>query len=293
MIYLEISGGLGNQMFQYIAGRALADKNKVKLAISIDKISDKIERGDFTNRTFELSEIFNLENTEILKNGELKDITQSTSFFRKIKNRISGFEYYFEKSLMFDEAFNKLNSPAYVEGYFQSEKFFRNASFSPTEIFQFDTKKLNNLSKKLLESNLYNAVAIHVRRGDYVSNQKINQIHGSCDINYYCTALNELNQDSIERVIVFSDDPNWCKKNLKTSHETQYVDWNLGCDSWQDMYLMTQCSQFIIANSSFSWWGAFLSERKDKKVIAPKQWFRNETKNKQTRDLIPSSWCKV
>ena len=139
-----------------------------------------------------------------------------------------------------------------------------------------------------------NATAIHVRRGDYVNNPEINAVHGSCNISYYEKGLSKLaERGEIGTVYIFSDDPKWVKENIRIDYPTQIIDWNQGEDSWQDMCLMSKCENFIIANSSFSWWGAYLSSSEQKKVIAPVRWFSDETKNKQTADLIPASWLKI
>ena len=136
-----------------------------------------------------------------------------------------------------------------------------------------------------------NSVSLHIRRGDYVSNQKTNQTHGTCDLDYYQRCITEIEKE-VENpyFFVFSDEIEWVKENLKINHPAEYVDQNTGDKSYEDMRLMSQCKHNVIANSSFSWWGAWLNSYPDKIVFAPKRWFASDKHN--TKDLIPEGWKK-
>ena len=135
------------------------------------------------------------------------------------------------------------------------------------------------------------AVSLHVRRGDYVSDPKTKAILGVCSLDYYRAAIAHI-AERIESpaFFVFSDDIAWAKANLEIPFPCEYVDHNQGQQSYNDMHLMSLCKHHIIANSSFSWWGAWLNPRKDKIVIAPENWFAN---NEDAKDLIPPESVKL
>ena len=137
-------------------------------------------------------------------------------------------------------------------------------------------------------SSVDNPIALHVRRTDYVDNSKN---HPLCKLNYYKAALKHFNDE--RNVIVFSDDPKWCHQQQLFSDDRFIISEN--ADNRVDLCLMSLCKDFIIANSSFSWWGAWLSSNKDKKVIAPVQWFGKTgyTKDHNTKDLIPNEWTRI
>ncbi|HET6995265.1 MAG TPA: alpha-1,2-fucosyltransferase, partial [Chitinophagaceae bacterium] len=135
-----------------------------------------------------------------------------------------------------------------------------------------------------------NAVSIHVRRGDYVNDKETNAVHGVCSIDYYREAINRLSGEISEpRFYIFSDDMDWARANLPISpHLAVYVD-NNQMASHEDLRLMSSCKHHIIANSSFSWWGAWLSDYAGKKVIAPRNWFRTL----ENKDIIPNGWITL
>ncbi len=138
----------------------------------------------------------------------------------------------------------------------------------------------------------FKSVSLHIRRGDYVSNKVTNQVHGVCDLNYYSHAISYIAERiSNTHLFVFSDDPEWAKGNLKTEIPTFFVDNNRADKDYEDLKLMRQCKHNIIANSSFSWWGAWLNQNAGKIVIAPKKWFNDKSIN--TKDLIPEKWIRL
>jgi hypothetical protein len=293
MIFLKITGGLGNQMFQFATAYALAKKLNTKVGLDLSEINKKDGKTNFTYRNFQLEQVFNINHLEIIPSFSYNFII-GNHFLDKIKRFFIKGTFFYEKDLTFNPAVFDMQKNAYIEGYFQTEKYFIAYENDIRKQFSFKQKpnvKTENLSEIIKKEN---SIAIHVRRGDYVNNKTINSVHGACSLDYYKKALNHFDLTQ-HQLFFFSDDINWVKENfnfidLSTS---TFVDWNNGENAWQDMYLMSQCKHFIIANSSFSWWGAWLSINKDKKVIAPKQWFNNYLKNNQTKDLIPTSWIKV
>ena len=136
------------------------------------------------------------------------------------------------------------------------------------------------------------SVCIHIRRGDYVEDIITNQFHGVCNLDYYYRSI-EYIASKIKNpyFFVFSDDPLWVKQNLILKYPCDYIDQNFGKKDYEDMRVISKCKHNIIANSSFSWWGAWLNINPNKIVIAPKNWFKSKAIN--TKDLIPESWFKI
>ncbi|HOV15035.1 MAG TPA: alpha-1,2-fucosyltransferase, partial [Spirochaetota bacterium] len=148
--------------------------------------------------------------------------------------------------------------------------------------------KAINISNQIKNSN---SVSIHVRRGDYVGNIKTLNFHGVCEIDYYIDAINSIKQKVQNPLFfIFSDDIEWCKNNIKDENSI-FIDFER--DDYVDMYLMTVCKHNIIANSSFSYWAAYLNQNFDKIVIAPKKWFKDDNQNKRTEGLIPEKWIRI
>ena len=137
------------------------------------------------------------------------------------------------------------------------------------------------------------SVSVHVRRGDFVSHTQISAFHGTCSPQYYQDAVSLLAEKvgAPLSLYIFSDDPAWVRENMQFPHETVYVDHNDASKNYIDMILMSSCKYHIIANSSFSWWGAWLDARPDKIVVAPRTWVRDPHIN--TKDLLPPSWIRI
>lgn len=135
-------------------------------------------------------------------------------------------------------------------------------------------------------------MSLHVRRGDYVSDARTHATLGVCSLDYYRAAVRYI-ADHVEapEFFVFSDDIAWAQANLELGHPCHYVDHNRGAESYNDMRLMSLCRHHIIANSSFSWWGAWLNPRADKVVVAPARWFAGG--NRVVDDLFPPGWVRL
>jgi hypothetical protein len=135
------------------------------------------------------------------------------------------------------------------------------------------------------------SVSIHVRRGDYVNNPKVNEYHGSLQSDYYLKAIEVINNKvSDSKFYIFSDDIEWVRDNMFGDLNAVFVKTT---SDEEDMYLMSKCKHNIIANSSFSWWGAYLNSNESKLVVAPVQWFKNAEMNEKTLDLVPTNWYRV
>jgi hypothetical protein len=175
---------------------------------------------------------------------------------------------------------------AYLKGYWQSEKYFEGISKTICKHFSFPPFT-DNKNKALLELIVHsNSVSIHIRRGDYLKNN----LNWSLDIEYYYRAI-DLIKEKVNNPIfyIFSDDMQWAETNIKVPN-CHFINHNKGNDSFRDMQLMSNCKHNIIANSSFSWWGAWLNNNEDKKVIAPNKWLSTM---EGTRDIIPDSWIQL
>jgi hypothetical protein len=197
-----------------------------------------------------------------------------------------------EQHFHFDPAILELPDNTYLEGYWQSEKYFKRIEEIIHQEFSF--KNFPDPVNRDLGDRIssVNSVSIHVRRGDYVTNPVTNQTHGVCDIDYYQKAIVEIFKNVVKpHFFVFSDDQIWAKSHIITNAPTEYVTHNKSSKNYEDMHLMSLCHHHIIANSSFSWWGAWLSNYNEKMVIAPEKWLNDCRYN--TDDICPKSWLMI
>jgi hypothetical protein len=290
-VITRLNGGLGNQLFQYAAGRALADRLGAPLKFDLSEFET------YLLRRFEL-EKFNI-NAGVATSEELAGFIINPSRFQRRCTRLAislglGFNKIAFKECKFgyDDAFEKIRHPMYLNGYWQSEKYFKAAENKLRSELCL-ANKLDGASQKILDEILpCSAVSLHIRRGDYITNPSAASVHGVCSLDYYYSAIRHITtlvQNPC--FFIFSDDPQWAKDNLKISYSVQFVEANGPDRGVEDMWLMKSCKHHIIANSSFSWWAAWLNDRQDKIVIAPRIWFLDKKIN--TRDLIPEQWHKI
>jgi hypothetical protein len=281
VITVRLKGGLGNQMFQYAAAKALASSNKTKLILDINEFEV------YNLRVLELDK-YNIKAKMVNKSYLIKKIVKKFKLDKYFNS------YYVEKSLKYDYGIRNLNNDIYLEGYFQNEKYFVDIR---DELLKDFTIK-NNISKytKQIKEQILDAkitVSLHIRRGDYVSDSNTNSIHGTCDLEYYNKAKDLIhNKYNGVKYFIFSDDIAWVKENLKID-DALYIDSEEKRIPHEDIYLMSLCSHNIIANSSFSWWGAWLNQNSDKIVIAPKKWFVDDVMNNQSRDIVCKDWIRI
>jgi hypothetical protein len=284
MLIIQLTGGLGNQMFQYAASKALAIKLNTELYLDKTHFFTT-PMGKKNLRSYELSQ-FSID--QKFRQPTFHWIKK----YLKVKQVYSGFKTYVEPHVHFSSVFFNITDKTYIEGFFQSEKYFKDYEAEIRNDFKFKNppQGLNlELFKKIQGCN---AVSVHVRRGDYVNNPETLKLHGICGLDYYQNAV-ELIAEKVENpyFFLFSDEPEWVQKNLKLSHPYEVISHNKGASSFEDMRLMSTCKHNIIANSSFSWWGAWLNNNLGKTVIAPKHWFVNP--NWDSKDIIPNSWIKI
>lgn len=286
MVIVKIKGGLGNQMFGYAYAKALHQHGyDVKLDTS-------------AYQTYTLHGGYLLDHYQIdlmvAKQNEISDFNVH-SFLSKIKNKLHIFnpKVVQEKSLQYDiKMLNPLDNK-YIDGYFQTEQYFTDIRALILKQFALKTA-LSNYSKKIENQILQSDVSIslHVRRGDYTNNTNM-QIHGVCNLSYYQDAIKLFYKkfDSIN-FFIFSDDMNWVRENLNLK-DAIYVHSEEKRIPHEDIYLMSLCKHNIIANSSFSWWGAWLNKNDNKIVLAPIKWFADQKLRNEASDIIPTTWIKL
>jgi hypothetical protein len=262
MIITKLQGGLGNQLFQWAFGRNLA--NLYNTPLYLETYFYKSDIPGVTKRDFSLNKFpyLNYNLTDNLENNGIQFLRFSEHPFFTNINYNSSYNYY-------------------LDGYFQSEKYFIESSDIIRNELSPTIDKLNKLRDKYPIDE--NNISIHIRRTDYVTS---NGYHPVQSIEYYKQATEIIGD--YDNIFVFSDDINWCKENLKFDNMI-FVDGN---DDVEDMWLMSLCNHNVIANSSFSWWGAWLNNNKNKKVIAPKNWFGQHV-SVDTENIIPKNWIKI
>lgn len=296
MIIISIFGGLGNQMFQYACGKALASKLGVELKLDTSFLNNKTERKNFTIRDYELG-IFEI-NEEIASLAEVRkyipdlwNCTKPELLKYKLLRLLNGNNYYFEKQkLQFEPRIKQIKDKSYVYGYFQSEKYFIDIKNEILHAFTLKNKPDEQNETLITKLKSENSVSIHIRRGDY-HNSPFNLL----ELAYYQQAI-ELIKQRIDspKFYIFTNDYDWASENFASFDiDKTIITHNQGDRSFMDMILMSYCKHNICANSSFSWWGAWLSQYSDKIVIAPKQWFKKQENKATIYDLIPENWLKI
>lgn len=287
MITVILSGGLGNQMFEYAAGRALSLRHKTSLKTDL-YILEKKTRA--TARNYELT-VFNIETAtskSMLNKIAVKGFgfLKSNSIGRTLLHKIGIFRD--EKAQNYDLRFADLLNETTLFGYFQNENYFKSISNQLRIDFTFKTplSAKNDEIRNVIEQNT--SVSIHIRRGDY---ENTNTNLSLLEISYYQRAI-EYITTRLENpyFFIFSDGIDWVKENLDLSAFNHlFVDWNKNEDSYIDMQLMSLCKHNIIANSSFSWWGAWLNTNPGKLVIAPDKWYK-EDNGVYPNGFLPEQW---
>lgn len=291
MIILKLQGGLGNQMFQYATAKALSLHSKQPLFLdsSFFDQTRNLPIDGFTYREYELNIFPNIHESFVSKEV-LKKFQSEWSKLRRILG-LKTYKIIAETCMHFTPVLSKQKGNLYLDGYWQSEKYFNAFRDEIIKCFAFDLKLIDEENKKLAREMMScESVSVHIRRNDYLK-PAINKVHGTCTLQYYSQAIDLLRSRLPKSVLYFfSDDETWVKENFSGLHNIHCVEGNRGKNSWKDMYLMSQCKHHIIANSSFSWWGAWLSENTSKIVVAPEQWFKDKDMNKAAKSIIPEKW---
>jgi len=270
MIRVKIIGGLGNQLFQYACGRSLALDNNCKLMLDVSGFENyKIHELGITKFPLCSDVTYNHDPAQ----------TKRLDF----KDGILG-RFYKEYGLRFDINVLQKKRIKTINGFFQSEKYFQRYSDIIREELCIPKPEVNGLSNELTDNQ---TVAIHFRRGDYL--EKTN--FGICKLSYYFSAINYL-RSKFEKIkfFAFTDDPDWFNEQSGFTGSVELVS-NPNFSNIDELYLMSACDHFIIANSSYSWWAAWLSKNPNKIVIAPKPWFDSDTLNSSS--IVPDGWIEI
>jgi hypothetical protein len=292
MIIVRLLGGLGNQMFQYATGRALAARRgaPLKLDLSAFRVyplrSYRLDNFRIAATLAEASDVAGVRGTD---RGPLR---------RRIQAAVERRRPYYRRRMVqephyhFDPNLRRVGRNAYLVGFWQSEKYFgdiRDALLAELSV----AEPPDPANRRVLERiDATDSISLHVRRGDYVSDPNNQRIYAACSPRYYRDALDTILPRLGEpHVFVFSDDITWAKEHLRFPCPTTFVDHNGAERDYEDMRLMSRCRHHVIANSSFSWWGAWLARDPAKQVVAPLLWFNDPAVD--TRDVIPASWLRL
>jgi hypothetical protein len=290
MNIVRITSGLGNQLFQYAFYKALKAKQP----------DTKMDISEFKYRKhhygFELEKIFHIAPDYASKDecNFLADV--SKDWVSEFRRKYLHFHLPAHGKLIKEDAIGTSFHPellstsnGYFWGYWQTEKYFADVAQALHEELVFtqlsDTKNIETVA--LMEN--HESVSIHIRRGDYVKKRRMDICGSVCSPDYYKKAIDQI-FDKVDDpyFFIFSDDLEWAKENFNLPNSF-FIDNNRGTDSYKDMQLMSLCKHNIIANSSFSWWGAWLGQYDKKIVLAPGIWFRNDP----LPDIVPDNWIRI
>ena len=290
MIIAEMRSGLGNQLFQYAFGLSLATRNETVLKLDLDfyhhyqlrrfelgNLAISARKKDKLSRlALRLSRAPLPDHLAILEKG-----LRGAVLFATLVDRQGGFDA---------EAYARRGN-LYLRGYWQSWKYFDD--IRPILLKELSVPSAPNAANAAILRHIAHAssVCIHVRRGDFVDNKELQHIFGACRPDYYEAAI-ELVRARVSNptFFVFSDDLQWVRRNLDVGESAVFVDCNKDASPVHDMRLMATCNHFIISNSTFGWWGAWLSTSPDKIVVAPETWYKSTW---TARDLVPPGWITL
>jgi hypothetical protein len=292
MVIAQLNGGLGNQMFQYANGRAIAYRRQAPLGLD----NSILLRG--YSRPYKLCYL-NIS-ADIVATDQLNLVqgdgrTKVGAFIDYISQHLRPYyrrKIYRERSQRYDPNILRIYPPVYLVGYWQSEKYFKDIEGLIRREFKLIQHADSRNSEMLGQIQACNSVSVHIRRGDYVTNPVIREAHGACSSDYYQNAI-----QIIARLVtnphffIFSDDMEWSRSNIRLNYPATFVSHNGVERDHEDLRLMSQCKHHIIANSSFSWWGAWLAENPYKIVIAPTNWFNDRSRD--SRDIVPEGWTRI
>ena len=290
-------------MFQYALGVTLAQANRTSVRLDAVYLRDRLPRRKYTYRDFDL-DIFSMNDAPYLTN--LSQAAQKIpipgfwlgiDYVRMWTRVLAGAEKIVrEKTRCFDSHILKERGNLYLVGYWQSAKYFANVGKELRKAFQFKHPlegEAKEIGRQIRSSN---SISLHIRRGDYAALKHVAHVVGETDLSYYEKAAAYMNERSrrteieVPTFFVFSDDIEWCKGRLKLPFPTIFVSAaSAGPKASHHLQLMSLCRHNIIANSTFSWWGAWLNTNPEKIVIAPKRWFANKT----NEDMIPQGWIRM
>lgn len=295
MIIANIVGGLGNQMFQYACSLSLARDLAAPLKFTTDLF------GQYTYHNGpELEAVFGI-NLDIASRTELRRMIGAARVAPAVRRALAwqGLRFMRGRHFLVEPSHRHWTElglhacrGAYLQGYWQSELYFDRHAATVRKEFTFK-EPLRGRNEEVARAVVQSpSVSMHIRRGDYVSNPKTLALHGVCNMDYYARAIECVrNRVHGAQFFAFTDDPQWVRTSvLPRFPDVIMVEGNQGSQSHNDMQLMSLCRHHIVANSSFSWWAAWLGERDDTIVIAPERWFAAEI---DSGDIVPMRWERM
>ncbi len=289
-IVVQILGGLGNQLFQYALGRALAERTGGTLKLDITGFKN-YEFHSYSLAPFNIEKAYASEE-EV---GAFAQHRARTGILGRLLNPLFADPkvYVQERSYSFTAAVLEHAPPCYLAGYWQSEKYFKSIEDIIRREFTLAVplgEYAATMAKHIEASN--EPVCLHVRRGDFANHPASSGFHGTCSLEYYQEAMGIIKKSiTSPTFFVFSDDIEWAREHIHTGFPTEFV--GQGPErNYEDLDLMTRCKHHILSNSTFGWWGAWLSKPAAGKItIAPQKWFAG--KNYDLSDLMPEHWIKL
>ena len=298
-VLVEVMGGLGNQLFQYAAGLELASANKHDLIVDTRRLDIIGHSKPGTKRKLALLDLgmeIQFASKRDLFLGDFVKILSSRRIIAAFPGVLTilealGLRAFKERHFDYEPFHGSVGQFTVMTGYFQSERYFPNVPSTLRNEISSSAKLSHRLRTLIDEIAPSSAICVHVRRGDYLGSR----LHGTLSKSYYERGVQELESKcGIQPIYIFSDDISWCKANLSfRERDVRFVDEHLaGPQDTHHLLLMASFRNFVIANSSFSWWGAWLSGREDKNVVAPETWFMGAPGMK-TPDLVPETWIRI
>lgn len=284
-------GGLGNQLFQYALGRRLAVERGDKLKLDLSWFQKQ------TLRKYRLDQY--QISAEIADENDLKyfDYMKRKDFFARIFKQYQSLLPYYRRRYVvqigneFDPAIFNVPDKVFLKGYWQSEQYFKPIEKIIRQDFQLKSPLTPNYQSLSAQIQSSVSISIHIRRGDYAHNPHFNARYGSLTLEYYQRAVELIRLKVPDPLFfIFSDEPEWVQNNFCLESPSIIIQEDGENSDVQQLYLMSLCNHHIIANSSYSWWGAWLGVSPDKIVISPSKWFASKNTNK---DLLPAEWIKL
>lgn len=295
MIVVQLIGGLGNQLFQYAAAKSLSLYHETELQLDVSsflrtELPDLEVPRDFEMYNFKGVNERSVDVNTLVNNKEYSFLSEK-GLERLLPNYKRGI--YKEPFYHFDNNFFKSRKNVFLKGGWQSYKYFDKFQNNIVNALQLKDNLIDAGEKTLYETaGSGGVVSVHVRRGDYLRKPIILEWHGIMGKEYYAEAFEQISKRStINKVLYFSDEPEWVANELLPIMHGEIISGKISKSQYQDFYLMQHCSHNIVANSSFSWWAAYLNPNPDKIVIAPKRWFNKAPYD--TKDLIPENWIRI
>ena len=288
MLIVRLTGGLGNQLFQYALARRLAYARSEPFKLDISGFATyKLHKYSLGH--FNIMEDF-------ARPEEVAAIAYGANVFAKAARKLGNkLKPYYRRSIIAERQYNfdpevlKAGGDAYLVGYWQTEKYFKDIESVIRQDLAFKTAPDDANAQMARQIAACNAVSLHVRRGDYVSDPRINTAHGATPLEYYRKAVDLLAAKAPDiHIFIFTDDPEWARHNISFNQQATLIANNNAGRNYEDLRLMSLCKHNIVANSSFGWWGAWLNQNPSKIVIAPAEWVQSPAL--KNRDLIPEHW---